>query len=62
MTDQYGNYVIQYILTFNDYSTNKKIAGIFLTDLPFLSRQKFSSNVIEKVKINFFYRESKLNK
>lgn len=54
MTDQYGNYVIQFILTLNDYSTNKKIADMFLSDLPFLSKQKFSSNVIEKV-INHFY-------
>ena len=49
MIDQYGNYVIQFILTLNDYSTNKKIANIFVSDLTYLSKQKFSSNVIEKV-------------
>lgn len=51
MSDQYGNYVIQYILTLNNYSSNKKIAELFLTDLPYLTKQKFSSNVIEKVMI-----------
>lgn len=51
MTDQYGNYVIQFILTLNDFSTNKKIADIFISDLHYLSKQKFSSNVIEKVNL-----------
>ena len=54
MSNQYGNYVIQYILTLNNYSSNKKIAELFLTDLPYLTKQKFSSNVIEKVK-NIIY-------
>lgn len=49
MTDQYGNYVIQYILSLNDFPTNKKIAEIFLSQFPHLTKQKFSSNVIEKV-------------
>jgi hypothetical protein len=51
MTDQYGNYVIQFILTLDDYSTNKKICEMFIPDLPYLSKQKFSSNVIEKVNL-----------
>lgn len=59
MTDQYGNYVIQFILTLNDYSTNKKIADMFLSDLPFLSKQKFSSNVIEKVNLFLFFNKIK---
>ena len=56
MSDQYGNYVIQYILTLNNYSSNKKIAELFLTDLPYLTKQKFSSNVIEKVKNIIYFK------
>jgi pumilio RNA-binding family len=49
MCDQYGNYVLQYIISLKEYTVNHEIANIFKTNLPYLSKQKFSSNVIEKV-------------
>jgi hypothetical protein len=49
MADQYANYIIQFILSLNDYNINKSIAEIFFPDMSYLSKQKFSSNVIEKV-------------
>ena len=52
MSDQYANYVIQFILSLNNHSINKIIAQIFIPNIIFLSKQKFSSNVIEKVIIN----------
>lgn len=48
ISDQYANYVIQFIIGLNDYHTNKCISEIFITNLRYLSKQKFSSNVIEK--------------
>ncbi len=54
MSDQYANYLIQFILSLNDYHINKIIAQIFIPNIRFLSKQKFSSNVIEKV-IKLFY-------
>jgi hypothetical protein len=58
MSDQYANYVIQFILGMNDFDINKKIAKIFVTNMRFLSKQKFSSNVIEKV--CFYFKEKHL--
>lgn len=49
MMDQYGNYVLQYIITLGDFKINDEIANYFKYDIGQLSRQKFSSNVIEKV-------------
>lgn len=49
--DQYGNYVIQYIIGLRNQEINMKIASFFLTDIYRLSKEKFSSNVIEKVAI-----------
>lgn len=46
--DQYGNYVIQYILTLKDKSYNRKIIKLLMNDIIFLSKQKYSSNVVEK--------------
>lgn len=48
MSDPYGNYVLQYIIMLNHYPTNYNIACIFKNNIGYLSKQKFSSNVIEK--------------
>ena len=56
MADQFANYIIQYILSLNDYSVNMRIAENFYTKIWYLSKQKFSSNVIEKVnKLKLIY-------
>jgi len=47
--DQYGNYVLQYIITLADFNSIDIIANYFKYNIGHLSRQKFSSNVIEKV-------------
>lgn len=49
ITDQYGNYVIQYIISLNNHEINRKITNYFINNIGFLGKQKFSSNVIEKV-------------
>jgi hypothetical protein len=49
ISDQYANYVLQFILSLNDYNINKTIAELFIPTIGYLSKQKFSSNVIEKV-------------
>ena len=47
--DQYGNYVIQFVLNLDGFSAEKnKIGFCIKDDLLELSKQKFSSNVIEK--------------
>jgi hypothetical protein len=46
--DPFGNYVIQFVVTFENYEINAKIAQVFMTNIGYLSKQKFSSNVIEK--------------
>ena len=48
--DQFGNYVVQFIIMMNDQEVNKNLVlEIFKNDINFLSKQRFSSNVIEKV-------------
>ena len=47
-TDQYGNYVVQYVVNACDYEINKIIVSNLLYDIPKFASQKFSSNVIEK--------------
>lgn len=47
--DQYGNYIVQYILAMGDMEYNRKIIIGLLEDISYLSKQKYSSNVIEKV-------------
>lgn len=49
MTNEYGNYVIQYILGLQITKTNREIAIKFLDHLEVLCKEKFSSNVVEKV-------------
>jgi pumilio RNA-binding family len=51
MCDQYGNYVLQYVIGLKNYETNYAVANIFIGNMLYLSKQKFSSNVIEKVKL-----------
>ncbi|KAF2274169.1 ARM repeat-containing protein [Westerdykella ornata] len=46
--DPFGNYVVQYILDLNDYSFTNPLCLGFAGKVAELSKQKFSSNVIEK--------------
>ena len=50
IVDQYGNYVIQYILSLNNIEYNKKLIYKLIKEISYLSRQKYSSNVVEKVR------------
>lgn len=52
MTDQYGNYVIQYVISLKDQILIEKIIYTFKNNIEYLSKQKFASNVIEKVNRN----------
>lgn len=46
--DPFGNYVVQYILDLDEASFTKPLCESFATRICALSKQKFSSNVIEK--------------
>jgi len=46
--DPFGNYVVQYILDLSEPCFTEPLCHSFFGNLGFLSRQKFSSNVIEK--------------
>ncbi|EXJ92260.1 hypothetical protein A1O3_00810 [Capronia epimyces CBS 606.96] len=46
--DPFGNYVVQYILDLDEIAFTKPLCESFLGRIPALSKQKFSSNVIEK--------------
>ena len=46
--DQFGNYVIQSILLLNDKSSSSAIAMKICDNLPYYSKHRYSSNVIEK--------------
>ncbi|EEH02919.1 pumilio RNA binding protein [Histoplasma capsulatum G186AR] len=46
--DPFGNYVVQYILDLNEPHFIEPICRSFRGNIPALSKQKFSSNVIEK--------------
>jgi hypothetical protein len=46
--DQYGNYVVQFVVSACNYEINKIIVINFLRDFQKFSSQKYSSNVIEK--------------
>ena len=48
LSDPYGNYLLQYVIMMNNYETNYKITMYFRNKIRYLSKQKFSSNVIEK--------------
>lgn len=47
--DQYGNYVIQYVIELKNYDVNGKIVDKLKGLIYELANEKFSSNVIEKV-------------
>ena len=47
--DQYGNYVVQYVIELKSLDANAKIADNLSGSIKELANQKFSSNVIEKV-------------
>jgi hypothetical protein len=46
--DPFGNYVVQYILDLDEAAFTKPLCENFFGRIPALSKQKFSSNVIEK--------------
>ncbi|TVY84508.1 Pumilio domain-containing protein [Lachnellula suecica] len=46
--DPFGNYVVQYILDLNEPIFTEPLVAMFQGRVPQLSKQKFSSNVIEK--------------
>jgi len=46
--DAYGNYVVQYILDLDEINYTRPLCQSFRGKVPALSKQKFSSNVIEK--------------
>ena len=46
--NQFGNYVIQFVITKNIVNINDKIIEGFLDNIIYLAKQKYSSNVIEK--------------
>ena len=46
--DPFGNYVVQYILDLNEPNFTRPLCESFSGKIPDLSKQKFSSNVIEK--------------
>ncbi|CAK4029867.1 Pumilio domain-containing [Lecanosticta acicola] len=46
--DPFGNYVVQYILDLSEPCFTEPLCRAFYGEVPNLSRQKFSSNVIEK--------------
>ena len=48
VSNQFGNYVIQFALTKQNINVNDKIAAGLMSNIVFLSKQKYSSNVIEK--------------
>lgn len=49
MTDQFGNYVIQFVISLRDQTLISRIINTFKNNIEYLSKQKFASNVIEKV-------------
>ena len=46
--DQFGNYVIQSILLLNDHRSSSAIAMKICDNVPYYSKHRYSSNVIEK--------------
>jgi len=47
--DQYGNYVIQYVVDLKNMEINGRIVDRLKGSILELSNEKFSSNVVEKV-------------
>ncbi len=55
MCDQYGNYILQFLISLRDNTFNRTLVKAFKENIIFLAKQKFCANVIEKVK---FYNTS----
>lgn len=55
ISDQYGNYVLQYIISEDNFVLNRQIVDKILPNFIFLCIQKFSSNVIERVRTYIIY-------
>ena len=49
ISDQCGNYIIQFIISLKNDKVNEKVVSILIGDLEDYSKQKFSSNVVEKI-------------
>lgn len=47
--DAFGNYVVQYVLDLKQEKINDSITEMLLGNVTELSKQKFASNVVEKV-------------
>lgn len=47
--DPFGNYVVQYIIDLQEAAFNEPLCRQLAGNISYLSRQKFSSNVIEKI-------------
>ena len=48
ITDQCGNYIIQFVIELGYETINNCIVDVLCEDIQFYSKQKFSSNVVEK--------------
>ena len=48
ITDQFGNYVIQTVLLLNNKKTSSEIALKIASNVPYYSKHRYSSNVVEK--------------
>ncbi len=48
ITDQFGNYVIQTVLLLNNKKTSSEIALKISNNIPYYSKHRYSSNVVEK--------------
>ena len=49
ISDQCGNYIIQYIISLKNEKINERIVLVLIKKLEEYSKQKFSSNVVEKI-------------
>lgn len=58
ISDQFGNYVIQFVVGINSEIINKYIVNIIMKNLVLLCKEKYASNVIEK----FLYNKSSYSK
>ena len=58
ISDQFGNYVIQYVVLLNTDIINKYVVNVIMNNLLILCKEKYASNVIEK----FLYNKSSYSK
>lgn len=58
ISDQFGNYVIQYVVLLNIDIINKYVVNVIMNNLLILCKEKYASNVIEK----FLYNKSSYSK